>query len=324
MTLIAPTARQIKASLLNGGFRFRGNDTAAWGVGVAIFGAGGLLDWLCRHHPAALPPWMPWTFSWPEYLGTAFSLWWFILGSVRAERSARLPRWRALCFLCGVAAIYGVLQTRFDYMAQHMFFLNRMQHVVMHHIGPFLIALSGTGETIRRGMPRVALRATGAPPVAAALRIVQQPVIAVLLFVGLFYLWLIPPIHFEAMIDGDLYAVMNWSMVVDGLLFWTLVLDFRPRPPARLSFGTRAAMAYATTFPEILIGAYLINAHSELYPFYSLCGRVFPWMDALTDQRIGAAIIWVPPAMMGAAATLAVVIAFLHHDEAVALARKAD
>jgi putative membrane protein len=125
------------------------------------------------------------------------------------------------------------------------------------------------------------------------------------------------------MIDGGLYAVMNWSMVVDGLLFWTLVLDFRPRPPARLSFGMRAAMAYATTFPEILIGTYLINTHFELYPFYSLCGRVFPWMDSLTDQRIGAAIIWIPPAMMSAAATLAVLIAFLHHDEAVILAREA-
>ena len=43
---------------------------------------------------------------------------------------------------------------------------------------------------------------------------------AAVLFVGLIYLWLVPTVHFRAMIDPDLYAVMNWSMViVDGILF---------------------------------------------------------------------------------------------------------
>ena len=31
--------------------------------------------------------------------------------------------------------------------------LNRAQHVVMHHLGPFLIALAWPGETLMRGMP---------------------------------------------------------------------------------------------------------------------------------------------------------------------------
>jgi len=34
-----------------------------------------------------------------------------------------------------------------------MFFLNRIQHVAMHHLGPFLVALGAAGGTIKRGMP---------------------------------------------------------------------------------------------------------------------------------------------------------------------------
>lgn len=291
-----------------------GAELAAWG---GILGLGTLVSWLCRVHPAALPFWMPWDFSWPEFLSTTLALWWFGRGRARMAAAERPAGWRQAAFLTGVALIYAVLQTRFAYMALHMFFLNRVQHVVMHHVGPFLVGLGAAGPVLRRGMPPAVRRIIASRPVAAVTGVVQQPVVAVLLFVGLFYVWLIPPVHFRAMLDARLYAVMNWSMVVDGLLFWSVVLDARPKPPARLSFGTRAAMVYATTFPEIALG-YALTAIGgrDLYPFYALCGRLYPAMSAITDQQIGGLIIWVPPAMMGAGATGLVLATFLRHEQA--------
>ncbi len=85
-----------------------------------------------------------------------------------------------------------MLQTRFEYWSQHMFFLNRIQHVVMHHLGPFLIGLGCAGGMITRGMPAWARRAIAQPAIAAMMRVLQQPVVAPVLFVGLFYFWLIP------------------------------------------------------------------------------------------------------------------------------------
>src|SRR6516164_115500 len=114
-----------------------------------------------------------------------------------------------------------------------MFFLNRIQHVAMHHLGPFLVALGAAGGTIKRGMPLRLRLAIESPAIAGIIRALQQPVVAAFLFVGLFYFWLIPPVHFRAMIDARLYALMNWSMVLDGILFWWLVLDPCPKPPAR-------------------------------------------------------------------------------------------
>ena len=137
-------------------------------------------------------------------------------------------------------------------------------------------------------MPEFLRRAIDTRPVTFVVRVIQQPVLAAFLFVGLVALWLIPAVHFRAMIDPKLYQLMNWSMVVDGVLFWTLVLDPRPKPPARVSFAGRAIMAFAVVPPQILIGALIAFASHDIYAFYAWCGRIYPSIDALdrpADRR---------------------------------------
>jgi hypothetical protein len=50
-----------------------------------------------------------------------------------------------------------VLQTRFEYWAQHMFFLNRIQHVVMHHFGQSLTSEKLLPRPIRERYVQAAL-----------------------------------------------------------------------------------------------------------------------------------------------------------------------
>ena len=282
---------------------------------------GAVLYWLSTFHPATAPVWVPWEFSWLDYLAFAFTLRWFLRGLRRmsAQQVAVEKRpgvWRLLAFFTGFLAIYGVTQTHYDYMAQHMFFLNRLQHVAMHHLGPFLIALANVGAVIECGMPVWARRICASRGVAVVLRVLQQPFIAAVLFVGLFYFWLIPPIHFHAMLDDRLYRLMNWSMVVDGLLFWSLVLDPRPRPPARIAFGTRLALSASIIFPQIVLGAFVTFAHRDLYPYYDLCGRLFPAIGALEDQHLAGIVMWIPTSMMGVIGALIVLRALLNHNPA--------
>lgn len=272
----------------------------------AVLLVGAILFWLSRDYPAHMPVWGPWAFSAPEYLAIALALLWYTRGLARTPAPERPEAWRRIVFVTGLLVIYAVLQTRFDYLAQHMFFLNRIQHVVMHHLGPFLIALAWPGGTLDRGMPHWARRVAHDRRVAAVLRVVQQPWIASVLFVGLFALWLVPAIHFRAMIDARLYAIMNWSMVVDGILFWALVLDPRPSPPARIALGMRALLSALVMFPQIGIGAIITLADHDLYPYYALCGRIIPSMSAIADQAIGGSVIWFPTMMMSVAGVLVV------------------
>ena len=143
--------------------------------------------------------------------------------------------WRKACFVLGVLSFYVVLQTRIDYYAQHLFFAHRWAHFVLHHAGAFLIALGMSGPALYAGMPDFLKPLVTARPVQAVLDVLQHPAIAPVLFVGLLYFWLIPSIHTRVMLDANLYMVMNWTMAINGVMFWSLVLDSRPKPPARLS-----------------------------------------------------------------------------------------
>lgn len=283
-------------------------------VYLAVGALAGVLFWLCRTHPSKLPVWAPWDFSWVEFLAVVLGLLWFFRGVARAPLETRPPVWRRVSFTLGVGSIYVVLQTRVDYFALHMFFLNRIQHLVMHHLGPFLIALGCGGTTVKAGMPAPLARLLGGRWLRRCLAVLQHPVVAAVLFVGLIYLWLIPVVHFRAMIDPRLYKLMNWSMVGDGLLFWSLVLDPRPRPPARLSFPVRAALGLLVMFPQIALGALLSFSNEDIYPYYAFCGRLFPSIDAVTDQQIGGIVIWLPASMMSVIALL-LVINFMRLEE---------
>jgi putative membrane protein len=148
------------------------------------------------------------------------------------------------------------------------------------------------------------------------LRVLQQPVVAGALFVGLIFVWLIPHVLFRAMVDARLYAVMNWSMVVDGLLFWALVLDDRPSPPARLSRSGRLLLAFLVQWPQVAGGALICFAGRVLYPYYGLCGRLYPAIDAQTDQQAGAFLIWFAGGMMSAIAALMILRTIWAEEEA--------
>lgn len=271
---------------------------------LAAIGLAGLVSWLTAAHPTLLPAWAPWEFSPSQFLASVLALGWYARGVALTPAAERPGLWRQGAFLLGLLSIYAVLLTHFEYMAQHMFFLNRLQHAVMHHFGPFLIALSWPGAMLKRGMPAPLRRALDSPALGRAMHVVQQPLLAGAIFVGLIYLWLIPPVHFRAMIDPGLYDVMNWSMVLDGLLFWCLVLDPRPSPPARASFGMRLAVTVLVMFPQIAMGAAVTFSTTSLYSYYDLCGRLFPAIGALKDQHLGGVIIWIPSAMMSSVAFL--------------------
>jgi putative membrane protein len=296
---------------------FRQDDIVGLALTIAV---GGVLAWLCAQHPTTLPVWAPWDFSWSEYLPAVLGVWWFLRGVARCMPGGRPSIWRQISFVLGVASIYAVVQTRVDYVAQHEFFVNRIQHIFMHHIGPFLIALAWPGAALVLGMPPPMRRLIEAPVLCRMISAIQQPVLAGLLFVGLIYLFLIPEVHFQAMIDARLYTIMNWSMIGDGILFWCLVLDPRPKPPARVSYATRMALPFAVMFPQIALGARIAFGPGGIYPYYEFCGRLFSSISAATDQHTGGIIIWIPAGMMSGIGAMVVLNAMRRYEDTLSLA----
>jgi putative membrane protein len=288
-----------------------------WLFYALLLMGGGTLYVLCRYFPADLPFWMPWEFSWPEFLATFLVLGSFVRGLVRTHE--RPAAWRIVCFVLGVAMDYAVLQTHLDFYAQHMFFIHRWAHFVLHHLGAFLIALGAAGPVIRAGMPRFLLPLLDARPVKGAMDFMQHPAVAPVLFVGLLYFWLIPAIHTRVMLDANLYDLMNWTMALNGIAFWSLILDPRPKPPARLSSLMRALMILLIELPQMLLGAVLSLSATDYYPVYEICGRILP-MTALNDQHYGGLIIWLPGTLTSFAAIIAVLVTMRLNEERAELA----
>ncbi len=265
---------------------------------LAIVAVGSGLAWLSGSHPTLAPGLVPWDFSWTQFLSCALGVWWYARGVPLLPAAARPGVARQGAFVLGVALIYVVLLTQFEYMAQHMFFLNRVQGLVLHHLGPFLIALSWPGAALARGMPAPLRHALDHRALRRVMYWVQQPALGAVLFAGLIGVWLIPVVHFRAMLDPQLYDVMNASMLIDGLLFWCLVLDPRPAPAARTSYAVRMIVTVAVMFPEIAMGSVITFSTRVLYASYDLCGRLYPSIGALLDQHMGGSIVWIPGAMM--------------------------
>ncbi len=140
-------------------------------------------------------------------------------------------------------------------------------------------------------------------PVQYLLKLLLHPVAAATVFVGLLAFWLLPSIHFIAMLDWRIYRLMKWSMVLTGLMFWGIALDSH----SRWSPGTRIGMMLAVIPPQILIGALIFFTPHELYPIYTLCGRAFTGMSPITDQQIGGLILWMNAAMMSVIGILIVI-----------------
>jgi putative membrane protein len=236
----------------------------------------------------------------------------------RRQAGLRTGGWRVFAFLAGVVLIYVMLQTHYDYMGQHMFFLHRLQHLMLHHLAPFLIMLAAPGAVLSAGVPeRIRVRflrpIARSPVVRWPYRVIQQPIVAGLLFVGLIYLWLIPVIHFPAMLNVPLYNTMNWSMAVDGLLFWYLMLCSTKPANGGLLYGWRIVVLGATIIPQIVIGAFLALTRTEVYHVYAVCGRLWP-ISPITDQHIGGLITWIPAAMMTVIGMLVVLSRWIHEE----------
>jgi len=262
--------------------------------------------------PSPITLLLPWQLS-PTVLvafTAAAALFW---RGLRRRRQAGLTTsaGRTLSFYVGLVLCYGVMHTYFDYLAQYMFWVHRLQHLVLHHVGAFLIMLAVPHEVMRWGLPaslrdRILLPLWTSWPVRVPYRIVQNPIVSPLLFVGLIYFWLTPAVHFDAMLSASRYQLMNWSMLIDGLLFWWLILD--PRPPhehGSLGYAARVAMLWAIMLPQIAIGAHIALSKSELFDVYSVCGRAWP-LSPLVDQQIGGLVTWIPAAMMSVLAILVV------------------
>jgi putative membrane protein len=265
---------------------------------------------------------LPWEFSPTALLTCSIAVALYVRGTAALRRRGTAPgACRSIAFFTGVGLNYVALQTYFDYLSQHMFWVHRLQHLVLHHIAPAVLVGAAPAQALWYGLPRRVRDRLLAPVarqnvVRELVRAVQSPIVAPLLFVGLIYFWLTPSVHFAAMLDANRYLLMNWSMAIDGISFWWLMLASRDRQGRlAIGYGIRILILCVAALLQILLGAYITLHSTVLFDVYGLCGRAWA-VSPLVDQELGGLLTWIPPAMMSGLGVIVVLHLALRDSDA--------
>lgn len=267
------------------------------------------------------PVWRQWDFSADLVIPSALALILYWRGLEKRPGAFDETPLRHLAFLGGVFLTFASLASPIDAMADHLFSMHQVQHLLLRMVGPMLIAfaqpqatlITGSPAWLRRGVITAVLTSG---PSRGLFSVLTRPWIATALFVASLYVWQWPPFHDRALLDDGVHYVMHITMLAAGLLYFWRVFDRRP-PPKGASFGVRLMMLWIGVLVNIPIGAFTSFKTQELYPAYDTVGRLFG-LSPMSDERLGGFIMWVPASMMMLAAVLVVTHAWGAREEQLA------
>jgi putative membrane protein len=227
--------------------------------------------------------------------------------------------WQKLSFFLGLFAIFLALQSPIDPLADHLFSIHQVQHILLRMIAPILILLGLPLTPILRGLPPWMLQGVVRPVVRSAnvrsvYSVLTRPALVVLLFMGSLFFWQIPVLHNLALRNGEVHEVMHFSMLVTGLRFWWLFIDPRPGR-VRLHYGLRVLILGLIVLPNTLLGALITFSRGLLYDAYAEVEQPFN-LSLMMDQQLGGLVLWLPGDMMSIIAAGIVMLMWYQHERA--------
>ncbi len=227
----------------------------------------------------------------------------------RSQLGKPIQSFRAIVFLLGMAFFYIALQSPLEPLSDHYFINHQIEHLILRMFGPWLLILSMPMNVLIQGLPAWARRGFLKPiiknrAVYKVYRLFTQPYLATFLFIATLYIWQIPVLHEQAIVNQWLHDVMHFSMILSAFFFWWVISDPR-RSAARCSYGIRLFLLWAVTTFNSILGAIITMTRTLIYQVYDQGINAIS-MSAMEDQQYGGVILWVPGGMMGVLGTAVV------------------
>ena len=219
--------------------------------------------------------------------------------------SRRLRRdgdgWRTASFVAGLLAIALALGSPIDKLADELFWVHMVQHILLIAVAPPLLALARPWNRMWRGFPvafrrSVAREVSGGRAWAPARRvatIASGGVASWLIFKLNFCAWHLPFLYDAALRSPPVHALEHLMFFAAALLFWTRVIY---SPPWRSPLGDLAKLAYlgSTMVVGWVLAIVLALASSPIYSAYAEEASRPGGISAFTDQQLAAGVMWVP------------------------------
>jgi cytochrome c oxidase assembly factor CtaG len=199
------------------------------------------------------------------------------------RRKAARDYLRGVAFAAGLLVVALALMSPIDSLGERrLFSVHMAQHLLITDIAPILLLLGLSRPILRPVVRRV-------QPLERALGPVAHPVTALVVAVGVIWLWHLPAMYEAALHHPLVHNLEHMSFFAGGLAFWWYVIE--PVPPRHRLRGL-ATVAYVTAAKLLLGGLGLVLAFSQspFYDTYEHAPRMWG-MSALADQNVGGLLM---------------------------------
>jgi putative membrane protein len=227
-----------------------------------------------------------------------------VLGERRAavitgRPRSRRDRTRALVFYAGLLTVLVALQSPLDSLADTLFWVHMIQHLLLLVVAAPLIVLGQPWMSIWRPLPLGLRRAVAGTlahahwlaPLRAAFRGIATPVGAWLAFNLGLVLWHTPGLYDLTLRNIDIHVLEHTTFLAFGILFWAQVTALAPARP-RMTIPQRIGYVAGATVCNIGLSMYLAFAQHPLYSPYAMLAHRPGGISALSDQQLGAGFMW--------------------------------
>jgi putative membrane protein len=208
-----------------------------------------------------------------------------ILYALRAHHLAGTPRavpaWRRWCFLGGLGLIVVTL-TSLGSLADELFWVHMVEHLVIGDLGTLLMVLGLTGPVLA---PVLRIRFFD------RLRVLAHPLVAFPLWAVNLYLWHIPFFQDAAVNHGVVHALAHFGFVAFGFNMWLALLGPLPKPGW---FGNLARLFYiiAVRLTGAVLGNVFVFGGHVFFKVYA-AGERAHGISPGADQNAAGAVMMV-------------------------------
>ncbi|HSO98072.1 MAG TPA: cytochrome c oxidase assembly protein [Solirubrobacteraceae bacterium] len=239
------------------------------------------------------------------------------------RRRSREARQRARIFYAGLLTILIALCAPLDSLADRLFWVHMIQHLLLLVVAAPLIVLGQPWLSIWRPLPlrlrRVvagsAVRAGWLAPLRGTFRALSRPAGAWLAFNLALIIWHLPGPYDLTLRNTNVHIAEHATFLAAGILFWSQVAAVAPSPNT-LSIPQRVGYVASASVVNIGLSMYLAFAQHPLYNVYATLAHRPGGISALADQQMGAGFMWTAGDMPFAIAIALLVQRWLAANEA--------
>ena len=276
------------------------------------------------HDGARLPatsPWRAWSADPLVLVPLAIVAWGYARGlrAMWRRRGGRhaAPPARALAFAAGVLALVVALVSPLDGLAEALFSLHMVQHLLLMLVAAPLFVLAEPLVPLLWALPARARVGVGrwwrgARLAPEAWRAVAHPASAVVLHAVAIWAWHAPVLYDAAVASRALHVTEHVCFFSTALVFWWVVAHANRQPG--IGHGAAILGVFVTAMHGGALGALITFGERPWYSAHLAAAPIWGFTP-LEDQQLAGLIMWAPASVVYIAAALALFVAWLREAE---------